>query len=405
MPNKKNPNKNKLMRLLVKPGKKSQSLKSTEFSTPQLAAMTIIFALIGGYFIWQAFASGISLSSNPPSPIPYNQSVVSLNGSENIGAHHCADNVGHYWGNWGPGTDGSWGFDVGTDWGEYNWTVICYDSNNQEIGRNTFTVTKQAPPNTAPSAPSLTSASAGTLSVGLAWSTPGSNGGSAITGYRVYRGTSSGGESLLSNLGVVNGYRDTAVSAGVRYYYKISAVNSVGTSAQSNELNAVPTAQPSAPAKPTASLKASPASISYNGTTSLSWSSSNSSSCSASWTGLHGTSGSQKVGPLTATKSYSISCSGAGGSASASATVKVAAAPVSASACKTNCSPQAVITPPPTTTSATDESTPPAEDFSSLPAAIEPEQLQQIKEHRNWLRDFILGGLIGVVTGQVKGAK
>jgi hypothetical protein len=400
MPNKKNPNKNRSSRLGAKPAKES-SLKFTKFSTPQLAIVALGFALMGGYFIWQVFASGISLSSNPPSPIPYNSSVVSLNGSENIGAHHCADNVGHYWGNWGPGTDGSWGFDTGTAWEEYDWTVICYDSNNQEIGRNSFTVTKQSPPNTAPSAPSLTSASAGTLSVGLAWSTPGSNGGSAITGYRVYRGTSSGGESLLSNLGVVNGYTDTAVSAGIRYYYKISAVNAVGTSAQSNELSAVPTAQSSPPAKPKVSLTANPASISYNGSTSLSWSSSNSSSCSASWTGLHGTSGSQKVGPLTASKSYSISCSGAGGSASASTTVKVAAAPVSSSTCKTNCSPQAVIPPVPTTTG----DSVPTEDFTSLPAIIEPEQLQQTQKHRNWVRDLILGGLIGVITGQVKGAK
>ena len=54
-----------------------------------------------------------------------------------------------------------------------------------------------AAPATAPGAPTLNSATAGNGSVALAWSAPASDGGSAITGYKVYRGTSSGGETLL----------------------------------------------------------------------------------------------------------------------------------------------------------------------------------------------------------------
>ena len=55
------------------------------------------------------------------------------------------------------------------------------------------------PPATAPGAPTGLGATAGNGSVALAWTAPASNGGSPITGYRIYRGTSSGGtETLLT---------------------------------------------------------------------------------------------------------------------------------------------------------------------------------------------------------------
>src|SRR5258708_5982873 len=48
---------------------------------------------------------------------------------------------------------------------------------------------------TVPTAPQSLAATAGSGSVSLSWAAPASNGGAAITGYNVYRGTSSGGES------------------------------------------------------------------------------------------------------------------------------------------------------------------------------------------------------------------
>jgi hypothetical protein len=94
------------------------------------------------------------------------------------------------------------------------------------------------PPATVPGAPGLT-ASGATGVVHLTWSAP-SNGGAAITNYNVYRGTSSGGETLLTTLGNVASYDDTAVSNGVPYYYKVSAVNSVGEGTLSTEASATP---------------------------------------------------------------------------------------------------------------------------------------------------------------------
>ena len=73
----------------------------------------------------------------------------------------------------------------------------------------TLVVNPSTPVTTVPDAPNLTSATAGNASVALAWSAPGNNGGSALTGYNVYRGTSSGTESLLTSLGLQTSYTDT----------------------------------------------------------------------------------------------------------------------------------------------------------------------------------------------------
>ena len=65
--------------------------------------------------------------------------------------------------------------------------------------------------------------------VNVAWSVPSNTGGSAITGYRVYRGTTSPGQTtLVANLGNVLSYKDTTTTRGATYYYAVSAVNSVG---------------------------------------------------------------------------------------------------------------------------------------------------------------------------------
>jgi subtilisin family serine protease len=99
---------------------------------------------------------------------------------------------------------------------------------------------------TAPSAPVLTGATGGTSSITLAWSTP-ADGGSAITGYQVWRGTSSGGETLRTTLGVTNGYVDGSVSSGTTYWYQVVALNAIGPSPKSNELSSRLITVPSAP--------------------------------------------------------------------------------------------------------------------------------------------------------------
>ena len=89
---------------------------------------------------------------------------------------------------------------------------------------------------TAPGAPTLTSAAAGSNRVSLAWTAPASDGGATITGFKVYRGTVSGGEQLLTTVGRVDTYIDTTAIGGTTYYYAVTAVNTAGESAPSNEL-------------------------------------------------------------------------------------------------------------------------------------------------------------------------
>src|SRR5256886_1920178 len=108
------------------------------------------------------------------------------------------------------------------------------------------------PPPSPPSAPTNLVATAGNAQVGLTWQAPGSNGGSAITNYKIYRGTSSNGETLIATIGNVLTYTDTAVSNGVTYYYQVSAVNNVGEGPRSNEASATPSAPPPPPTPPSA---------------------------------------------------------------------------------------------------------------------------------------------------------
>ena len=89
-----------------------------------------------------------------------------------------------------------------------------------------------------PSASVLT-AIAGATVVNLSWTVP-FDGGSAITGYKIYRGTTSGGETLLATVAPGTAYSDFAVTSGIPYYYRVLATNSDGDGAWSNEAFATP---------------------------------------------------------------------------------------------------------------------------------------------------------------------
>lgn len=83
------------------------------------------------------------------------------------------------------------------------------------------------------------------------------------------------------------------------------------------------------PAAPTVSMSFASSSLTVGNSTTLSWSSANATSCTASgdWVGTYPTSGSQTIAPTSAgSYTYNMTCTGSGGSATASSTLSVAAA-------------------------------------------------------------------------------
>src|SRR5439155_807056 len=96
---------------------------------------------------------------------------------------------------------------------------------------------------------------------------------SAATGaasYNLYRSTTSGGEGIgraLSRKGAKS-YTNTGLTNGITYYFRVAAVNASGTSGQSNQASATPTAPPPAPRSTPTNLTAGPS----NGRVTLSWS-------------------------------------------------------------------------------------------------------------------------------------
>jgi hypothetical protein len=162
---------------------------------------------------------------------------------------------------------------AGVVWGSNQITGPCFilcGWFSQWQTRNFAVVTNTAPPATVPAAPQSLSATGSDGAVTLTWSAPSTDGGSPITHYEIYRGTSSGGEVWVAETGNVLSFADAGLTNGTTYYYRISAKNGVGEGPQSNEASATPQ-QPPPPASPPSAptlLSATPA----NGQVTLSWS-------------------------------------------------------------------------------------------------------------------------------------
>jgi fibronectin type 3 domain-containing protein len=120
-------------------------------------------------------------------------------------------------------------------------TYYYYVTAVNNVGSSDPSVEVSATPRGPPEPPQNLIATAGDGYVDLNWDVPTNDGGSAITNYNIYRGTTSGGETLLTTIGDVLTYTDNSVTNDQTYYYQVSAVNSVGESALSNEAIATPT--------------------------------------------------------------------------------------------------------------------------------------------------------------------
>ena len=117
--------------------------------------------------------------------------------------------------------------------------------------------------------------------------------------------------------------KETPSAAGTATY-TLTCTGSGGSA------NASATVTVTAPVAPTAMISVNPTSIALGSSATLTWSSTDATSCTASgaWSGTEATSGTQSVTPGAAgTDSYEITCTGAGGSASSTAVLTVNAAP------------------------------------------------------------------------------
>ena len=123
-----------------------------------------------------------------------------------------------------------------------------------------------------------------------------------------------------------SGARDTS---GTETSAALSATTAFTLTCLGGGTQATATATATVTPPPTVTLTAEPAAIIVNTSTTLTWSSTNATACTASdgWSGSRAVSGTESSGPLAATTTFTLTCTGAGGSTAQQVTVTAAPPP------------------------------------------------------------------------------
>ena len=162
--------------------------------------------------------------------------------------------------------------------------------------------------NQAPSPPATASISASALVV--------ANGGHANISWSSHNATGCVASGAWSGALAINGSQNVGPLT-TNSIYSISCSGPGGTSSMASvTINVTPTAM----------VTANPSVVATGGSSMLTWSSTNATSCTASaaWSGTLPTSGNQGTGALSVSTNYSLTCSGAGGTSNvAQATVTI----------------------------------------------------------------------------------
>jgi parallel beta-helix repeat protein len=111
---------------------------------------------------------------------------------------------------------------------------ICAENS---MGRGPLSLETQGISATVPSSPINLTVTAGYSYIDLAWIAPDSDGGSSVTNYRIFRGYLQDNLTFLIEINNTTYYRDTEVSNGMTYYYKVCAQNAIGEGTPSTGTN------------------------------------------------------------------------------------------------------------------------------------------------------------------------
>ena len=254
------------------------SKKTSNFSKNQLLLFVLVFAAIGGYVLWRSFAAGPVVASmeTEQMTLPANSSII--NDSSASGGQAVQMN-----------TDGTL-------------------SGTISLPSQATSLTLLAKAAQCSGSPNVSLAVDGTSLVNSAISS------SSWTSYSANATLNSGSHNLTisaSNIAVARHGKVSAKKCSVRTLY-LDVTTFYGTT---------PTPTPA----PTVSLSATPTTLNAGSASTLTWNSTDATSCTASgaWSGTQAVSGSTSTGALNSTSTYNLSCTGAGGTTSASTTVTV----------------------------------------------------------------------------------